>query len=53
LIRTLVSNSMPAGYHNIKWNGNNEVGSKVSAGLYFYRIKAGNFVQTHKMIMIK
>ena len=35
------------------WNGKNEMGEKVASGIYFYQIKAGNFVSTRKFVMLK
>ncbi|MGE5812305.1 MAG: T9SS type A sorting domain-containing protein [Ignavibacteria bacterium] len=39
---------MNAGRHEITFNAKN-----LSSGMYFYRIKAGNFVKTMKMILMK
>jgi len=35
------------------WDGKNEAGEFVGSGIYFYTIKAGNFVATRKMVMMK
>lgn len=35
------------------WDGRNSNGEYVSSGIYFYRLKAGNFVATGKMIALK
>ncbi len=42
-----------AGYHNLSWNGTNDLGAVVSAGIYFYVIQAGDFRQSRKMILLK
>jgi hypothetical protein len=42
-----------AGVHRVQWNGRNRFGEAVSTGVYFYRIVAGGFVQTKKMLLIK
>jgi hypothetical protein len=42
-----------AGYYSVIWNGTNSSGSQVSTGIYFYRIIAGDFIQTKKMVFMK
>ena len=42
-----------AGTYSIDWNGENERGIQVSAGVYLYSIDAGEFRQTKKMIFLK
>lgn len=53
LVKTLVNDEMTAGDYSIKWDGTNHNGIKVSSGTYFYQVKAGQSIQTKKMIMIK
>jgi hypothetical protein len=53
LVRTMISDFMDAGYHNIQWDGLNQSGMRVSTGMYFYRFKAGNFIQIRKMTLMK
>jgi len=52
-VRTLVDEDMAAGTHEVTWNGRNSEGTQVSSGIYFYRINAGNFSATKKMMMLK
>jgi hypothetical protein len=52
-VRTLVNDTRKAGAYQVAWNGTNDVGKKVSSGIYFYRIEAGNFVDTKKMVLMK
>jgi len=52
-VRTLVDESFNAGRHVINWNGLNDSESRVPTGMYFYRIKAGSFIETKKMLMVK
>ncbi len=53
LIRILVSKKQPPGYYSTVWNGRNESGIKVGSGLYIYRITAGDFIVTKKMLLLK
>ena len=52
-VRTLVSNQQSAGYKSVQWNATNDTGDPISAGLYLYRIEAGEFRQTKKMVLLK
>ncbi|MBK7865885.1 MAG: T9SS type A sorting domain-containing protein [Ignavibacteriales bacterium] len=47
-VATLVSGSMDAGYHSVMFNGN-----EFASGIYFYRITAGRFVETKKMVLLR
>ncbi|MFC1492875.1 choice-of-anchor Q domain-containing protein [candidate division KSB1 bacterium] len=53
LIKTLISGQMPAGSHQVKWNGTNDLGIKVSSGIYIYRLQTDKFVAVKKMVLIK
>ena len=52
-VRNLINRQETAGYKSIEWDSANDVGVSVSAGLYLYRIQAGDFVQTRKMVLLK
>ena len=43
----------PAGYHNISWDGTNQLGDHVSSGMYVYSIHTDNYISSKKMIFIK
>jgi hypothetical protein len=47
-IKELVNDVQPAGNYTINFNGNN-----LSSGIYFYTLKAGNFYQVRKMLLLK
>jgi hypothetical protein len=52
-VRTLVNKKQEAGFKSVKWNGKNDMGQTVSAGMYFYRIQAGSFSKVQKMVLLK
>ena len=53
LVSTLVNESRDAGYHTAIWNGTDQNGRPVGAGMYIYRIQAGSYGQARKMILLK
>ncbi len=53
LVRVLVDREESAGEYQVAWDGTSDNGSRVSTGMYLYRIKAGSFVSVKKMIMVK
>jgi hypothetical protein len=50
---TLVNDTYMAGRHIVNWNGLNDFGERVPSGVYIYRIKAGSFIASQKMLMVK
>jgi hypothetical protein len=53
LVRTLVDEVRGSGAHNITWDGRDSAGTPVSSGLYFYRLSAGKFSESKKMVLLK
>ncbi|MEA1996711.1 MAG: FlgD immunoglobulin-like domain containing protein, partial [Gemmatimonadota bacterium] len=53
LVRTLVNDLRHPGTHSVFWDGTDEGGRKLSSGIYLYRMKAGKFVRSRKMVLIK
>ena len=47
-VATLVNEEKPAGNYEIEFNA-----SKLSSGVYFYQLKAGNYINNKKMILLK
>lgn len=52
-VRTLVDAGFNAGKHVVNWDGRDDNGVRMPSGLYIYRIKAGKFIESKKMLMIK
>ncbi|MFC1562801.1 YCF48-related protein [candidate division KSB1 bacterium] len=53
-IKTLINERKNAGYHSIKWDGTNNFGTKVSSGIYIYRMKTNTgYVKTRKLVFLK
>lgn len=47
-VAVLVDGEIGAGYHQVMFDG-----SKLSSGMYFYKLTAGNFTQINKMLLLK
>lgn len=52
-IATLVDQIQEGGTYTANWSGASDNGIRVSSGLYLYRLEAGNFTATRKMILLK
>jgi uncharacterized repeat protein (TIGR01451 family) len=52
-VKTLVSERLKAGNHGYRWNGKDDSGRSVSSGIYFYRMNAGSYSSTAKMVLMK
>ena len=52
-VKTVVNTTQEAGFKSVIWDATNSQGKPVSAGVYFYQIQAGKFVQTRKMVLLK
>ena len=52
-VRRLVRDIQQPGFKMIKWNGKDNTGRNVSAGVYFCRLQAGKFQETIKIAVVK
>jgi hypothetical protein len=53
-VRTLIGGMLqPAGSFEVVWDGRDDQGDAIGSGAYLYRLKAGDFTETRKMIMLK
>ena len=53
LVRTLVDEHQESGIHSVEWDATDTDGNEVAAGVYLYRITAGEFSETKKMSFVK
>jgi hypothetical protein len=53
VVKTLVQTTQSAGTYIARWDGTNEDGISAAGGVYFYQLKAGDFVVSKKMILLK
>ena len=49
---TLVNEEKPSGNYEVEFN-TSSINHHPSSGIYFYQLKAGNFVETKKMILLR
>ncbi len=52
-VNTIVEGSKSAGSHTVYWDGADKAGKVVSSGVYFYRLQAGDFVESKRMLLLK
>ena len=52
-IATLLNSELDTGVYDLTWQGKNDIGSPVSAGIYILRVDAGKYHHNQKMIYIK
>ncbi len=53
LIKEMVNSPMQIGKYSILWDGTDNNGSKVGAGVYLYKLQTENFTESKKMILLK
>ena len=53
VVATLVDEYKPAGSYEVEFNSHSDEGQNLSSGVYFYQLKAGEFQQTRKMILLR
>jgi C1A family cysteine protease len=52
-VRTLIDEDKRKGEYEVLWDGKDNSGKNVASGIYFYHIRAKNFAETKKMVLLK
>ena len=52
-VKQLINDQLSEGQHSVVWNGTDDSGKSVSSGIYFYKMRTGNYTSTKKMILMK
>ncbi|MFQ5638765.1 MAG: FlgD immunoglobulin-like domain containing protein [bacterium] len=52
-VRTLVDEEQAPGYYSVLWNGKDDTGRQAPSGIYLYRVRSGNHVDTKKMVLVQ
>lgn len=52
-VRTLVNEEQPLGFYRVSWDGTDNLGQRVSSGIYIYRLQTGSFTATRKMALVQ
>jgi FlgD Ig-like domain/FG-GAP-like repeat len=52
-IKLLLNENLPAGEHSVQWDGKDDKGNILPGGVYFIQLKAGEYRQTIKAVLLK
>jgi len=52
-VKNLVDGAMPAGKHFAHWDGTDRSGKPVASGVYLFEMRAGDFVDSKKVVLLK
>jgi photosystem II stability/assembly factor-like uncharacterized protein len=52
-VRVIDDGDQEPGYRTLEWDGTNDAGVAVASGVYFYRLRAGSFSATRKMVLVR
>lgn len=52
-VRRLVAGSLESGDHSVTWDGRDDGGARVPSGVYFYKLRAGDFEGMQRMVLLK
>ena len=52
-VRTLVARYLTAGHYRTQWAGRNDAGHTVASGTYFYKLRAGTYLEIKQLTLLK
>ncbi|NIR51943.1 T9SS type A sorting domain-containing protein [candidate division KSB1 bacterium] len=52
-VRTLIDREEAPGFYSVEWNGRDDFGNLAPSGVYIYRLRSGNFVDSKKMVLVE
>ena len=52
-VKTLVDKVEESGYKSVTWDGTDNFGQPITAGVYIYRMKAGRYLENRKMVLLR
>ncbi|MFQ5708492.1 MAG: FlgD immunoglobulin-like domain containing protein [bacterium] len=52
-VRSLVNSDKVAGNYQVQWDGRNDSGKQVASGIYVYQLRAGDFVASKKLLLMR
>lgn len=53
LVRRLADGRYPAGFHQARWDGRDDAGTRVAAGVYVLRLTAGSFAASGRIVVVR
>lgn len=53
LVKTLIDEPMEPGYHSVIWHGNDDNDRTVNSGVYFYKMRAGNYSEVMRCVLLR
>jgi len=53
LVKILVDNFLLEGTHQMRWNGDDQIGNKVASGNYFFKIISNQYEQSGRLTLLK